>query len=141
MLKLDNISKAHGRQVLLLETSMGVFAGDRVGLTGPNGAGKSTIFRMFTGEEEPDSGQVSIDRGVTIGYFSQNVGEMSGRTVLEETLAGAGAVSEVARELKALENAMADPDQADALEKNVERYGDVLAFRNINCSVLAKKKR
>lgn len=127
MLKLDNISKAHGRQVLFLETSMGVFAGDRVGLVGPNGAGKSTIFRMLTGEEQPDSGQVSVDRGVTIGYFSQTVGEMSGRTVLEETLAGAGEVSTVAKELKQLEAAMADPDQADNLDKIVERYGDVLA--------------
>lgn len=127
MIKLDNISKAHGRQVLFLETSMAVFAGDRVGLTGPNGAGKSTIFRMLTGQEQPDSGQVSVDRGVTIGYFSQDVGEMSGRSVLEETLAGAGEVSVVGKELKELEAAMADPDQADRLDKIIERYGDVLA--------------
>lgn len=127
MLKLDNISKAHGRQVLFLDTSMAVFAGDRVGLVGPNGAGKSTIFRMFTGEEQPDGGQVSIDRGVTIGYFSQTVGEMSGRSVLEETLAGAGEVSVVGKELKELEAAMADPERGDELEKIIERYGDVLA--------------
>ena len=48
-----------------------------VGLVGP--AGKTTLFRMITGEEQPDEGQVAVDRGVTIGYFSQDVGEMSGR--------------------------------------------------------------
>lgn len=127
MIKLDNISKAHGRQVLFLDTSLAVYAGDRVGLVGPNGAGKSTIFRMLTGEEPPDDGAVSIDRGTTIGYFSQNVGEMSGRSVLEETIDGAGDVAKVAKELKALEAAMADPEQFEQLEANVERYGDVLA--------------
>lgn len=126
MLKLDNVSKAHGRQVLFLETSMAVFAGDRVGLVGPNGAGKSTIFRLFTGQDVPDAGAVSIDRGVTIGYFSQDVGEMAGRSVLEETLAGAGEVSVVAKELKELEAAMADPSQGDKLDAIVERYGDLL---------------
>ena len=68
---------------------MGVFRGEKVGLVGPNGSGKSTIFRMIVGEEPPDSGQVAVERGVAIGYFSQDVGEMSGRTVLEETMAGA----------------------------------------------------
>lgn len=127
MIKLDNISKAHGRQVLFLETSLAVYAGDRVGLVGPNGAGKSTIFRMLNGEEAPDGGAVSIDRGTTIGYFSQTVGEMSGRSVIDETIAGAGEVAVVGQELKALEEAMADPERFDELEANVERYGDVLA--------------
>jgi len=52
--------------------------GEKVGLVGPNGAGKTTIFRMITGQEQPDEGQVAVDRGVTIGYFSQDVGENGG---------------------------------------------------------------
>ncbi len=127
MIRLDSVSKQHGQQILFLEASMGVFKGEKVGLVGPNGSGKSTIFRMIVGEEPPDSGQVAVDRGITIGYFSQDVGEMSGRSVAEETMAGAGEVSEVAHELHGLEHAMADPDRADELEALIERFGHVQA--------------
>ena len=87
MIRLDSVSKQHGRQILFLEASMGAFAGDRIGLVGPNGAGKSTVFRMIVGEEPPDSGNIVVEKGVTIGYFSQSVGEMSGRSVVAETVA------------------------------------------------------
>ncbi len=127
MIRLDTVSKQHGRQILFLEASMGLFAGEKIGLVGPNGAGKSTIFRMITGEEEPDAGQVITNRGLSVGYFSQDVGEMSGMTVLEETMSGAGEVSALARELHELEQAMADPDRGDELEQNIERFGDVQA--------------
>ena len=127
MIRLDSISKQHGKQILFLEASMSVFKGEKVGLVGPNGAGKSTIFRMIVKEEQPDGGQVAIDRGVTVGYFSQDVGEMAGRTVVEETMAGAGPVSEAARELHELEHAMADPDRADEIEELVERFGQAQA--------------
>jgi ATPase subunit of ABC transporter with duplicated ATPase domains len=106
---------------------MSVFRGEKVGLVGPNGSGKSTIFRMVVGEEQPDSGLVAVERGVTIGYFSQDVGEMSGRTVVEETMAGAGEVSTVAHELHGLEQAMADPERAGELEKLCDRFGVVQA--------------
>ncbi len=127
VIQLSSVSKRHGRQVLLLNASMAAFRGDRVGLVGPNGSGKSTIFRMIAGREEPDGGQVSVDRDVVVGYFDQDTGEMHGRTVVEETIAGAGEVAQVAAELQALEVAMADPERADELERLVERYGDVQA--------------
>jgi ATPase subunit of ABC transporter with duplicated ATPase domains len=125
MIRFDSISKQHGQQLLFVEASAALHRGEKVGLVGPNGAGKTTIFRMITGQEHPDEGQVAVDRGVTIGYFSQDVGEMSGRSALAEVLDGAGPVSEVASELKSLEAAMADPDQADEMERLVERYGVV----------------
>ena len=106
---------------------MAVFRGEKVGLVGPNGSGKSTIFRMLVGAEAPDAGQVVVERGVEIGYFSQDVGEMRGRTVVEEVMAGAGEVSAVAHELRELEDAMADPARADELERLIERYGVVQA--------------
>ncbi|MCI0571071.1 MAG: ATP-binding cassette domain-containing protein, partial [Myxococcaceae bacterium] len=127
MIRLDNVSKQHGRQLLYVEASAALHKGEKVGLVGPNGAGKSTLFRMITGDEHPDEGQVSIDRGVTIGYFDQDVGEMSGRSAVAEVMNGAGPVSEVAAELKELEAAMADPDRADEMEKLVDRYGVVQA--------------
>lgn len=127
MIRLDNISKQNGRQLLFIEASAGLQRGEKAGLVGPNGAGKSTLFRMITGREEPDEGKVLVDRGVTIGFFSQDVGEMSGRTAVEQVMEGAGAVSEVAAELAALEAAMADPARADALDGIILRFGEVQA--------------
>ena len=127
MIRVDSVSKQHGRQILFLDASMSVFRGEKVGLVGPNGSGKSTVFRMIVGEEPPDSGQVAVDRGVVVGYFSQDVGDMQGRTVLEETVAGAGEVSEAGRELHALEHAMADPSRLDEIEELVERFGKAQA--------------
>ena len=124
MIRLDNISKQHGSQILFLEASMSVNRGDKVGLVGPNGAGKSTIFRMITGEEEPNGGQVHREKDLVLGYFSQDVGDMSGRSVVEETMAGAGEVAVLAHELHALEAAMCDPDTED-LDGVIERFGVV----------------
>ena len=127
MIRLDNISKQNGHQILFIEASAALQKGEKVGLVGPNGAGKTTLFRMITGEEQPDEGQVAVDRGVTIGYFSQDVGEMAGRSAVSEVMDGAGPVSAVAAELKELEAAMADPDRADDMETIIERYGEVQA--------------
>src|SRR5207237_9963231 len=98
--------------------------GERLGLVGANGAGKWTLFRLVTGEEQADEGQVAVERGVTIGYFSQDVGEMAGRSAVSEVMDGAGPVSAVAAELKALEAAMADPHQADDMDGLIARYGE-----------------
>ena len=125
MIRLDNVSKQVGHQILFIEASATLQKGEKVGLVGPNGSGKTTLFRMITGQELPDEGQVAVDRGVTIGYFSQDVGEMSGRSAVSEVMDGAGPVSTVAAELKELEAAMGDPDQADDMEKIIERYGEV----------------
>src|SRR3954463_5334659 len=108
MIRLDNVSKQVGHQILFIEASAALQRGEKIGLVGPNGAGKTTLFRMISGREQPDEGQVSIDRGVSIGYFNQDVGEMSGRNAVAEVMDGAGPVSTVASELKELETAMAD---------------------------------
>jgi ATPase subunit of ABC transporter with duplicated ATPase domains len=127
VIRLDSISKNHGRQILFMEASASVNKGEKIGLVGPNGSGKTSVFRLIVGEEQPDGGAVMIDSGLTIGYFSQDVGDMRGRSVLEETTAGAGEVSKVAHELHALESALADPSRADELETLVERFGEVQA--------------
>ena len=125
MIRLESISKQNGHQILFIEASAALQRGEKVGLVGPNGAGKTTLFRMINGQELPDEGQVSVDRGVTIGYFSQDVGEMSGRSAVAEVMEGAGPVSEVAAELRELEALMADPDQADNMDDIIMRYGEV----------------
>jgi ATPase subunit of ABC transporter with duplicated ATPase domains len=125
MIRLENIGKQNGKQIVFIEASASLLRGEKAGLVGPNGAGKTTLFRMIMGEEEPDEGQVSVDRGVSIGYFSQDVGEMSGRSVVAEVMDGAGPVSELMAEMAVLEAAMADPEQADAMDDIIARYGDV----------------
>jgi ATPase subunit of ABC transporter with duplicated ATPase domains len=127
MIRFDNIGKQNGKQLIFVEASAALQRGEKVGLVGPNGAGKTTLFRMITGQEEPDEGQVVADRGITIGYFSQDVGEMFGRSAVFEVMDGAGPVSVVAAELKELEADMADPDRADDMEAIIERYGEVQA--------------
>jgi ATPase subunit of ABC transporter with duplicated ATPase domains len=142
MIRLDNISKQQGHQILFIEASAALLRGEKAGLVGPNGAGKTTLFRMITGQEQPDEGQVAVDRGVTIGYFSQDVGEMSGRSAVAEVMDGAGPVSAVAIELKELEAAMADPDRADDMEEIIARYGEVQArFEELDGYALETRAR
>ncbi|MBS0530831.1 MAG: ABC-F family ATP-binding cassette domain-containing protein [Proteobacteria bacterium] len=125
MIRLDNISKQNGHQIVFIEAQAALQRGEKVGLVGPNGSGKTTLFRLITGEDLPDEGQVAVDRGITIGYFSQDVGEMSGRSAVSEVMDGAGPVSVVAAELKELETAMADPARAGEMDAIIERYGEV----------------
>ena len=125
MIRIENISKQNGHQIIFIEAFATLQRGEKAGLVGPNGAGKTTLFRMINGVEHPDDGHIAVDRGVTIGYFSQDVGEMSGRSVLAEVMDGAGPVSAVGEELRELESAMSDPDRIDDMDAIIERYGEV----------------
>ncbi|SEQ54645.1 ATPase components of ABC transporters with duplicated ATPase domains [Devosia sp. YR412] len=125
MIRLESIGKQNGKQIVFIDASAVLQKGEKIGLVGPNGAGKTTLFRMITGEEQPDEGQVSMERGLTIGYFSQDVGEMEGRSVVAEVMDGAGPVSALITEMRALEADMGDPDKADEMDAIIERYGEV----------------
>ena len=125
MIRLESIGKQNGQQIIFIEASAALQKGEKVGLVGPNGAGKTTLFRLITGEDLPDEGQVSVDRGTTIGYFSQDVGDMKGRSAVSEVMDGAGPVSAIAAELKELEAALGDLDRADEMEDLITRYGEV----------------
>ena len=125
MISFTRISKQYGRQVLFVETSFQLNPGDKVGLVGPNGSGKTTLFRMIVGEEQPDEGDVSVPKRMTIGYFRQDVEEMSGRSVIDEVIAGSGRLGDLHHELEALQHAMADPAQADDIDRILARFGEV----------------
>ncbi|MBC7386208.1 MAG: ABC-F family ATP-binding cassette domain-containing protein [Cryobacterium sp.] len=129
MIHLTNISKQYGTRILYSSASFQVRAGDKIGLVGPNGAGKSTIFRIIVGEEGVDSGSVNISERAVIGYFSQDVAEMKGRSALAEVMAGAGKISDLASQLseleKRLEDSAVNPLDDDAMMKLVEQYGEV----------------
>jgi ATPase subunit of ABC transporter with duplicated ATPase domains len=125
MISLTRINKQYGRQILFVDASFQLNPGEKVGLVGPNGAGKTTLFRMITGEETPDDGEVSVPKRLTIGYFRQDVEEMSGRSVLDEAIAGSGRVGDLHHELEALNDAMADADRAHEMDRILERFGHV----------------
>src|SRR5262245_47735067 len=125
MIALSRISKQYGKQVLFVDATFQLNPGEKVGLVGPNGAGKTTLFRMIVSEEQPDDGDVSIPKRLTIGYFRQDVGEMSGRTVLDEAIAGSGRVGDLHHELESLQHAMADPNRAEEMDEILARFGEV----------------
>ncbi|HEY0876602.1 MAG TPA: ABC-F family ATP-binding cassette domain-containing protein [Vicinamibacterales bacterium] len=125
MISLTHINKQYGKQILFVDAAFQLNPGEKVGLVGPNGAGKTTLFRLITGEEIPDDGDVSVPKKLTIGYFRQDVDEMSGRSVLDEAIAGAGRVGDLHHELEALNEAMADPARFDEMDTLLERFGHV----------------
>src|SRR6266700_1579982 len=125
MIPFVDVIKQSGRQVLFVDASFQLNAGERAGLVGPNGAGKTTLFRMITGEESADDGEVSVPKKITIGYFRQDIEEMSGRSVLDEAIAGSSRLGDLHHELEALQNAMSDPDRIHEMDKILERFGHV----------------
>jgi len=125
VIALSRISKQYGKQVLFVDAGFQLNPGEKVGLVGPNGSGKTTIFRMIAGEEFPDEGEVSIPKKLTVGYFRQDVEEMSGRSVLDEAILGSGRVGDLHHELEQLNHAMADPARQDEMDRILARFGEV----------------
>jgi ATPase subunit of ABC transporter with duplicated ATPase domains len=125
MISLTRISKQYGRQILFVDASFQLNPGETVGLVGPNGSGKTTLFRLITGEEVPDEGEISIPKKLTVGYFRQDVEESSGRSVLDEAILGSGRAGDLHHELERLHEAMSDPEQADRMDTLLARFGEV----------------
>lgn len=125
MISFSNVNKRYGKQLIFVEASYQLNPGEKVGLVGPNGSGKTTLFRMITGEEFPDEGEVSVPKKVTIGYFRQDVEEMKGRSVLDEAIAGSGRVGDLHHELEALHRELEDPDKLDEMDRILARFGEV----------------
>ena len=126
MIHLSNITKQHGSQVLFREASFQILPGTRSGLVGPNGAGKTTLFRIITGEEEVDAGEITVGKKTTIGYFSQSIGDMAGRSALDEVMAVSAETVRLAGELKQMEEQMGLPMSDDDMQALLERYGSAM---------------
>jgi ATPase subunit of ABC transporter with duplicated ATPase domains len=125
MICFSNINKQYGKQLIFVDASFQLNPGEKVGLVGPNGSGKTTVFRMMVGEEEPDDGEVSVPKKLTIGYFRQDVEEMSGRPVLDEAIAGSGRIGDLHHELEDLQRALEDPARSGDLDEILARFGEV----------------
>jgi ATPase subunit of ABC transporter with duplicated ATPase domains len=125
MISFSNINKQYGKQLIFVDASFQLNPGEKVGLVGPNGAGKTTLFRMVVGEETADEGEISVPKRLSIGYFRQDVEEMKGRSVIDEAIAGSGRVGDLHHELEALHRSMEDPEQGHAMDRILERFGEV----------------
>ncbi|MCX6123971.1 MAG: ABC-F family ATP-binding cassette domain-containing protein [Proteobacteria bacterium] len=135
MIHLSNVTKCFGDRVLYQNASFMVRSGDKIGLVGPNGAGKSTIFKIIAGQDHLDDGTLSVDPGVLVGFFDQNVGEMRGRSALQECMAGVGRVSEIGVELAKMEERMGrmgdEPMEDDEMSRFMELFGELqIEFQN-----------
>jgi len=126
MIHVNNVTRQHGPQVLFRDASFQILPNTRTGLVGPNGAGKTTIFRLITGEEQPDQGEISRPAQTVIGYFSQEIGEMSGRSALAEVMAASARTVELGETMREMETAMGEPLEPDALDALLSRYGAVV---------------
>lgn len=124
MIHFSGVTKHQGGRTLYDEASFQANPGEKIGLVGPNGAGKSTVFRVLTGEEGIDDGTVSVPKGLTMAYFSQDVGEMSGCTAMQHVLDGAGNFATLAAELAELEEKLSTELSEDEMQQVLERYGD-----------------
>jgi ATP-binding cassette subfamily F protein 3 len=131
MIAVSDITKTHSGHTLYENASFQIKPGEKIGLVGPNGAGKTTFFRLIVGEEKPDTGAISMPSGWRVAYFSQNVGEMKGRSALNEVMTGDAEILRLKTELDslqlALDEAYADPSSApddDWLAGILEKLGD-----------------
>jgi ATP-binding cassette subfamily F protein 3 len=127
MIHFSSVTKQHGNKVLFHSGNFQLNPGEKVGLVGPNGAGKTTVFRLIVGETTPDDGRVSKPDKTVVGYYSQSIDEMRGRTVLEEVKSAAGDLSKMQMELSQLEIKLSEPMDDDVMMKTVERYGELQA--------------
>ncbi|MDC7223009.1 MAG: ABC-F family ATP-binding cassette domain-containing protein [Spirochaetales bacterium] len=130
MINLSDIRLAYGERILFKDASLLIQNSDKIGLVGPNGSGKTSLFRIISGEEKPDEGSLSILPGTVVGYFSQDVGEMAGKSVLQQVKEGAGRVYELSLEMSEMESIMSDEEQMAAMtpeemEEFLTRYGEV----------------
>ncbi len=121
MITVSNLTKSYGGQLLYQGGSFFIGPGEKVGLVGPNGAGKTSLFRLLVGEERPDSGSVDYPKSLRLCYFSQNVGELKGRSALEEVIHGNVRLGFLKTEIAKIEKALEEGEYSDEM---LEKLGD-----------------
>ncbi len=95
MLTLSEISKSYAGRTLFHDVSLQINRGDRIGLVGPNGAGKTTLFSIILGENSPDEGRVTWEKGASFGFLPQESAPVGEETVMQLALGAVGQEEEV----------------------------------------------
>lgn len=123
LFRLTDVHKSYGAQDVLRGASFQVNPGEHIGLVGRNGAGKTTIFRLLSGEEQADEGEVARARSLRLGFLEQHIDFEEGVTVHEAALAAFGELQRIEHEMHALEHRMAEG--GDDLDAILERYSEL----------------
>jgi ATP-binding cassette subfamily F protein 3 len=126
MLRVTDVKKAFGGQSVLAGLSFQLNPGERAGLVGRNGAGKTTLLRLILGDEEPDTGAISLTPGETLGYLSQDSQLDSGRTLHDELLSVFAAILDLEREQREVERLLSTTAEEARLLALVERHDTLL---------------
>ncbi|MBS0659943.1 MAG: ABC-F family ATP-binding cassette domain-containing protein, partial [Verrucomicrobia bacterium] len=124
MLTLSNLSKSYSGRVLFEDVSLQVNRGDKIGLVGPNGAGKSTLFSIILDENSPDTGQVTRDRRITMGFLPQETAPTGDETALELAMA-------ITPEIGRLQKILAEPEagDSDAYHQALGRFDELGGYQ------------
>lgn len=124
VLTLSGVSKAFGVNVILEDIDLTLQDGQRMGLVGVNGSGKSTLLKVICGEEQPDSGTVSIVKGWKVGYLTQQADILSDNTCYQEMERAMEPVKRMEERLRELEEEMAqahqDPDEFERISRQYD---------------------
>jgi ATP-binding cassette, subfamily F, member 3 len=118
---LSNIEKTFGQRVLFDRLNFIIDRGERVGLIGDNGTGKTTLFKVITGEVQPDAGEVAVARSVKLGYLEQDPRFDPANTVMDEAELAFAELHATSHRLRELEHAMAE-QSGEPLEKTLRQY-------------------
>ena len=118
VISASGVSKSYGVETVLNDITFSVNEGDKIGVLGVNGAGKTTLFRLMTGEEEPDSGEISISSKSGIAYMHQHAEYTSEKTAREEVLSVFSELEEQELKLAELEKLL----EIDPTDELISRY-------------------
>src|SRR5262245_32351852 len=124
LFRFDDVYKSYGAVEVLRAVTLQVNPRERVGLVGRNGAGKTTVFRLITGREESDRGEVTLLRGLRIGLLEQQPVFEADRSVRDEALIVFSQMRSMEDEMSSLEHAMSEVT-GDALTEAMHRYSDL----------------
>ena len=116
ILLADKISKSFGGRTLYEGASLQLNAGERWALVGPNGAGKTTFPKIIMGQETPDDGVVSFQKGASVGYLEQEAKLAGHDTALEEVMASATEIRRLGERTSELEAKIANTPEGPELK-------------------------
>jgi ATP-binding cassette subfamily F protein 3 len=125
MLSLSNISKSYNALYLFSDITFNVGMGDRIAVIGANGSGKTTLFEIIAGNITPDSGNVAVRRGTTIGYLRQDIQHTSGRRLLEEVVQSAADISKLEHKVRMLQEELAEEKDEENISVLLRELGKV----------------